>query len=645
MPTPYLLQPIKIRENIVRNRVMMAPMETRLNAPDGSITEDMIAYYAERAKGGAGTIVVENTFVDGESSRSGLISSGLHNEHMIAGKGLLADSIKSFGACAIIQLSHGGEQSHPFATGFDLVGPSVIEGRSHTKPFRALLIPEIEAIENSFAQAARRACAAGFDGVEIHAAHGYLISSFLSPFKNQRTDSYGGNPKNRARILTNIINKIRLLVSPKFIIGVRMNVIDGVPGGVTLEDSIETVRILNSKADYISVSAGIGAVVGTLMIPPMYVKGPTIIELVGKLKKNAIIPVFGVGALNQETGEAALARGLADGIVLGRALIADPELVNKLEQNRPEDIRPCCRGNEGCFSRMVDGLTIRCEVNPECGLERNRKLRKTSHKKKVVVIGGGVAGMEAARIAACIGHEVILFERSSRLGGHLTEASEPIFKSRTGELLKWLIRQVELSSVEIHLQSEATPDDVLALHADAVIVSVGSQYYLPNLEGVGFGICPAEALRTCGSNLNTNAVVIGGGMVGAETALHLAMQGCHSVTIIEMEKEIAREHDVVTRSVLRGKLLEHGVRLLTECTVKKISDNNVIYSDCKGKEHVVESNHTILATGLIPDVKQRIAFAALPNVYFAGDCVRGGKIFTAMHNAWEAIMRIEDERI
>lgn len=628
----------------MRNRIVMAAMEARLNTPDGGVTQDMIDYYKERAKGGAGAIVIENTYVDAYSSRSGIISSGMYNDHMIAGKNLLAEAIREEGALAILQLSHGGPQANPAANNYPILFPSLFEGANTSKEYKVLTEADIAEIVDAFAQAARRACWAGFNGVEFHAAHGYLLSSFLSPLRNQREDQYGGSVANRARILVEILEAARKEVDRDFILGVRMNVTDGKDGGVDEESATETAKILAPYVDYLNISGGFGETCGNVMITPSYVQAPVLASRIEKVyrKIKGMVPVFGVGALNYELGETCLENGCFDAAVFGRALIADPNWPNKLKRGMEADIRPCCRGNEGCFSRMLKGLPIRCELNPACGQERKYEIPKTKNKKKIAIVGGGTAGMECARVGALMGHEMVLFEQSDRLGGHLVEAGAPQFKSGLKQFKEWQIRQLEKLDVEIRLGSKATAEAVRELNPDCVIVAVGSQYIVPGIKGVEHTILPD---RVCEADvqIGKKIVVIGGGMVGAETALSLSSDPEKEVAILEMRDALAPEHDPVARGILAGKLEENGVAVLLNSCAAEILPDQVAYKDDDGNIQTIAADTVVLATGLRADQAQVETFAEFPNVVCVGDCVKAGKVYHAMHGAWKTMFDLERE--
>jgi 2,4-dienoyl-CoA reductase-like NADH-dependent reductase (Old Yellow Enzyme family)/thioredoxin reductase len=632
-----LLEPVCVGKTTFKNRIVMPPMETRLNTISGDVTNELIDYYTERARGGVAAIIVENTFVDNKESRSSLVSSGLYNDHLIRGKGLLADAIKDNGAVAIIQLSHGGRQANGKANPLQPVAPSAVMCSVTRRMPRELTIPEIVEIEDAFAQAAARARQSGFDGVEIHGAHGYLICSFLSPYTNLRTDEYGGSAENRGRFAKNILTKVRKEAGDDFIVGIRLSGSEFIEGGLTIEDSVSFVPTVNDLVDYISMSGSNYESAPLHNITAMYLPGGEYIQFAEAVKKVTDKPVITVGSLDADMGEVALREDKADIVALGRALIADPQLPNKLKQRKPEEIRPCCRGNEGCISRFYRGLAIRCEVNPACGRESEFRIRKTANKKKIVIAGGGAAGMESARVADLMGHEVILLEKSGRLGGHLVEGGAPDFKEKTSDFLDWLRLQIKKSSVNVRLNTPATPELIAQLHPDALIIAVGSHYADPPIPGIE---CTLHANKALIDDLVAKKiVVIGGGLVGSETALMLAEQG-KQVTIIEMLPEIVPDHEPGAKAALQYMLNENHVDIQTGKKVKLITNDGVMCED--GMK--VNCELVVNATGLSANCREAEALSGIvPNTYAIGDCVAARKIYNATHEAWKTVFKIENE--
>ena len=633
-----LAAPLRVGNKILKNRMVMPPMETRLSNQDGSATKEMCDYYAERARGGVAMIVVENTFVDDRVSRSSLVSSGLYNEHMVASKYRLAEAIRQNGAVAIIQLSHGGRQANAYATGKTPAAPSAIPSQSVQRMPYALTKEEILEIEDAFVQAARRAQAAGFDGVEIHGAHGYLISSFLSPYSNKREDEYGGSEENRGRFAREIVQKVRRQVGRDFIVGFRINGDDYIDGGLTIEQSSNFIRSIEDEIDYVNVSAAMYESM-EMQIAPLYLPQNVIIHLAQQMKQAVRIPVIGVGSLNAQLGEAALRDGKADLIAFGRSLIADPQMPNKILAGKEEEIRPCCRGNEGCISLFFRGCPIRCEVNPRCGREAEYPTTPACEPKKVVVVGGGVAGMEAARLAAEKGHSVTLFEASEELGGHFVEGTCPSFKQEGREFLAWQKRMLAKSGADVRLNTQATPEMIADLHADAVIVAVGSHYAQPPIAGIEKAMLPDEALRSP-EHVGDTVFVIGGGLIGCETALALAEQG-KSITIIEMRDGLVIEDEGISQGVVRAQVRQRGITVHLNTQVHSIG-NGVFASDTDGNEITVIADTVIAATGLTAKDDLAASFeGTAPRVYRIGDCVKGRKIFECTSEAWHAVYDLE----
>jgi 2,4-dienoyl-CoA reductase-like NADH-dependent reductase (Old Yellow Enzyme family)/thioredoxin reductase len=638
-----LLEPTKIGSKLSKNRIVMAPMETRLNTISGDITQAMIDYYTERAKGGAGVIIIENTFVDNLASRSSLISSGLNSDHLIAGKNILAEVIKENGALAIIQLGHGGRQAREGATAYEAVAPSAVMCSVTRRMPLVLSKEEIVQIEDAFTKAACRAKQAGFDGVEIHGAHGYLISSFLSPLTNLRIDEYGGNMENRGRFARNIINKIRDKAGKDFIIGYRISASEYIKGGLEPEEACSFASSIQQQIDYVHVSAGIYESPSFWGIAPAYVPSGQLIPLASQMKKAVNIPVIAVGSFNPRLAEKVLQQGDADFVAFGRALIADPWMPNKLAESREEDVRPCIRGNEGCISRFYSGCSIRCEVNPACGREAHYKINKVQLPKKILIIGGGVSGMEAARVAALMGHKVTLMEKENALGGHMIESTHQEFKANEAELLRWLITQVEKSEIRVLLNTLATADSIIQENPDALIIAIGSEYIRPGIKGAGNAFLAGEILDNT-SLAGQKVIITGGGLVGAETALTLAMEK-RKVTIVEMIDQIIEKLEPGAREALTQRLQHEQVCILTGHKVIEIGKGFVIAKDADGNIITIEGDTVVLASGLVSRVSTGLA-NIISSTFIIGDSVEARKIYQCMHEAWNVVInKLSDDII
>jgi len=352
--------------------------------------------------------------------------------------------------------------------------------------------------------------------------------------------------------------------------------------------------------------------------------------------------VITVGALSPDLGEKALNDGDADIVAYGRQLIADADLAVKIKEDRIEDIRTCCRGHEGCISLFFAGCPIRCEVNPQAGRERDYAIKKACEPKNIVVVGGGVSGMEAARVAALYGHKVTLIEKGSQLGGHYNEATKPTFKSEGGELLKWLVRQVNLGGIEVKLNQQADSAYINSLGADAVIVAVGSEYICLPISGIEKALTPDVVLNDAGK-AGANVAVIGGGLIGTEVALHLAQNG-KKVTVFEMLPDIAMNEEPLSNIAIKLQLDRAGVVIHTSCQVKSVQDGGLTYSDADGNEKTITADTVVAATGLqsAKDETDLLADVA-GEVYLIGDCKEARKLYECFHEAWHTVRSITGE--
>lgn len=641
-----IMGPIKVGSILLRNRIVMPAMENLYNNADGSVSDELIAYYAQRAQGGAGLIVIQNSHIDTLASRSAYCMLGIATGHMIAGLSRLADAIHDGGAKAVIQLGHGGRQCNPDAIpyGVQHVAPSPIPTWVWGVVPKELSIDEIVQVQNAFVMAADRAKKAGLDGVEIHSAHGYLIGQFISPLTNTRTDEYGGSLENRSRFAREIVEKVREKTGPDFIVGFRLSGDEYVPGGLTADEGTRYAGIIadTGKIDYVSVSAATYESIAKLY-PGMYSGKGTLLHLsegIKKLVKN--IPVIAVGSIDAEVGEKALQEGKADMVAIGRGLLADPELPNKIAAGRTSDIRPCIRCNEGCFARIADGKPMWCSVNPELGREKIFRYVPAVQKKKVMIVGGGIAGMEAARIAAQRGHHVTLVEKSDRLGGHLVAASRSPFKEPVKELLEWEIAQIMKgdSGIELMLNTEAIPAVIKKVNPDVLIVAVGSEWNIPFAHGK-LPIVSGKDILLGNIAPGEKVVVAGGGTTGCEIALDIADVHKKKVTVVEMLHQVMTGMELLNMLVLTEKLAIAGVEIRTGLTVKEISDQSVICEDALGKRQEFSADTVVVCTGLKPRKDAADSFKDMAReVHYIGDCVAAGKISKAIEDAHRVAIQI-----
>ncbi len=486
-----LLEPIQIRGLHVRNRVVMPPMTTRLGAPDYTVTERLAAYYEARARGGVGLITVELSSPDPRGRhRRGEV--GAYDDRFLPGLTMLAERIKRQGGSATIQLGHAGAHACPEVTGEQALAPSDVPHSVQEVSVRAIRPrpmsqPEIHAVVDAYAKAAGRMKRAGFDAITLQGAHDYLLAEFLSPFDNRRADEYGGDLRRRARFALEVVEACRGTVGDMPII-FRMNASDYAEGGVRVEDACQLARLLESAGvDLLDVSAGcFRSQPAWVTIAPMAFPPGMFVPLIKRVKESVRIPAIAVGRLNDPAvAEAVLTSGSADMVAIGRGLIADPEWVRKVQEGRQDEIRPCLACNT-CHYEMRSGRPLACVVNPAAGEECADVSRPVSRPLRVMVVGGGPAGLTAATILAERGHRVTLHEQADGVGGALRLAAfAPHFQevecspaTITG-FIEYLERMSRKRGVEIRLNSHVGPSEVAQAQPDALVIALGAPYRRP----------------------------------------------------------------------------------------------------------------------------------------------------------------------
>jgi 2,4-dienoyl-CoA reductase-like NADH-dependent reductase (Old Yellow Enzyme family)/thioredoxin reductase len=629
-----LLSPGKIGVMNLKNRIVMPPMERSFATPEGYITRQMIDHYAARAKGGVGLVIVEATYIH-PTGKGAHQEPGIHDDRCIPGLYNLAEAIKAWGSKAAIQLHHPGSLANPAITGMQLVSSSAIPIPGGAMP-RELSLAECAELVEAFAQAARRAKIAGFDAIEIQAGHGKLINQFLSARSNHRTDKYGGDLSGRMTFLLEIIRRVREVVGNRFSITLRINGAENTKGGITIEDSKEIAsKIQHEGVDAIHVSLSTPEdrfdpqatrTNGTMFSPRGH-----LVHLAEQIKSTVSIPVITVGSISPEMGEDILRQGKADFIAIGRALLADPDLPNKLAAGKAGDIRPCIRCNELCLPRW--DLGIRCAVNAECGFESYPMLSVTK-PKKVLIIGGGPSGMECARIATLRGHEVTIYEKTGQLGGHLIEAAVPDFKEDLKNFRDWLVRQIKQMGISVKLNKEATPQLIATMKPDVIVVATGSVPLRPNIPGINNPnvVTAIDVLLGKASPGNVN-IMAGGGAVGCEAALYLAQQG-KQVTIVEMLPEVATDC-MPTRGILMLLMKEAGVGIRTNLKITKMDKEGITALGQDQGTVKIPGDKVLLAMGM---ASQAEIYAQLRDkaseVYLIGDAATPARVGEAVRNGY-----------
>ena len=646
---PNLLSPGKIGKVELRNKTVMAAMGMS-QSDNGFVNKAVINHYAERAKGGVGAIIVEVTCVD---SPLGLNTKGMliiDDDKYIPGMAKLAAAIHEGGSKAFLQLSHTGRGARRKIIGAQPVGPSAVAmpysymmGLANETP-RALKIDEIKDIEEKYAQAALRAKKAGFDGVEIHAVGYYLGQQFLSRTANIRTDEYGGSRENRIRFHLNIIKRIRELCGEDFAVIVKLSVIEmGKDGGISMLDGLYYCKeFQKAGVDAIEVLAGIwSGEAGKNQKPESAYSDCMAVALCLVMKiglmltagKKKITLIGGGRAQNPVASERALKSGQCDLIFIGHGLLAQPDLVNLIDEDREDEIRPCIGCGHCINHQLQHGERAICSGNAVLARgDNDHTIIPAETKKKVVVIGAGVAGVEAARIAAMRGHTVDIYDAANEVGGQMNLACKPPFKQHLGLMKPYLERQLELHGINVHLGKKMTKEDVIALNPDAVVCATGVKNAVLKVEGAERAVNATDILS--GKMSGKNVVVIGGGSIGCETAEFLAKQG-KKVSIIEMTDSLAGNTGKTAQTILLGHLKGNKVDILTNCSVEKITPTDVVYRTKDGKRNSVKADTVVVAIGTRPESSLYESLKdEIGEIYNIGDSNGGGIIPNAVYDGY-----------
>jgi 2,4-dienoyl-CoA reductase-like NADH-dependent reductase (Old Yellow Enzyme family)/thioredoxin reductase len=635
----HLFSPFRIGNLELPNRIVMSPMTTGFCESDETVGDRFIRFYAERAKGGAGMIIIPFTPVPIGAS----VQPGLYDDRFIPGVRNLSNALHSLGAKSAVQL---------IITYFailkgqnpEVIAPSAVMNQLLRLVPRELTQEEIGLIVDAYGQSARRARAGGIDAVEILVGAGYLLNRFLSPISNRREDEYGGSLENRMRIIMEIISAVKKAAGEDFPIGVRLNVEEQMPGGHTLEESKVVARILEGAGvRFINVYTGWHeSPIPT--VAPSLPKG-AFAHLAGAMKTAVKVPVIASNRINDAfTGEKIIASGQADLVGMGRALLADPALPLKSREGRLKEITPCLACSN-CLSSLMSSssrkegqpLGVVCAVNPGLGQEGQDLLRKTKKSKKVFIVGAGPAGLEAAWTAAVKGHQVTLFEKSDQPGGWLRVACLPPHKEELRTLLDHLVDRAVKAGVELHLNSEVQPGALKEKLPEVLILACGASAFLPPIPGVDLPLVVSAVDVLSGrKSVKGEIIIIGGGLVGCETGEFLLekVPGVVSVTILEMLERMAANLSPSYRPFLLSRLRQMGIRMETKTLVERITEKGVEVVR-NGAAEFIPGDHVILALGLKEDPAMIDSFQGVaPEIYSIGDCVTPRMIKEAMEEGF-----------
>jgi len=616
-----LFTPFQIKHIILENRIVMPGLASFLIEDDGSITDKTVEHYRKRAAGGPAMVIVEAHAVSPEGIVSGH-QARIYDDRFIEGLSRIANVMRSEGAVPAIQLHHSGRQTPMKVIKQKPYAPSPLPCPTIRGEVEPLTVEGIQRIVRHFGDSAERAVQAGFELIELHGAHGYIINQFLSKFSNIRDDRYGGSTANRALFAREIVREVRKRVGPDFPLSFKISAQEFVPDGLDVAESIEILKLLvEDGIDVVQVSAGNDAT-PEWICQPMFMKQACLVDSAGEVKKALDIPVMSVGRINDPiVADAIIAEGKADLVCMGRGLLADPEMPKKAKAGDLDDIRICIACNT-CMESIFRRGRVECLVNPTLGREKEMEILPTDSPKKVLVVGGGPGGLNVAWVAANRGHEVHLYEKQAELGGQLNLGSITNYKKELLSLIQYQKRQIEKSGVVCHLNHEVTLETIREMSPDVVILATGSTPIMPPIPGI-----EKDIIRTLSETLNSgkpkkrHSVVIGGGATGCEIAHHLSEHGC-PVTIVEMLPKIATQLESITRKVMISQLKKNGVTFLTEHRVTRIEDDGVMVATKDGSEVMVKAESVVIAIGNRPEdiLEKKLASLGIP-MHKIGDCL------------------------
>lgn len=639
-----LWKPIKIGNLELKNRLVMPAMGSNYADRDHRFTDRAAWYYGAQAKGGYGLLITEYLCV----SREGLSASrqaAIYDDSFIPGLKKVVDEAHAGGAKIFAQLQHSGNQSSRQAAGLEAVGPSAVPAFNNALPVRELTTEEVKQVEERFVEAALRAKKAGFDGVEVHGAHGYLVAQFLSKAFNKRTDEYGGNLTGRTRFACEIIRKIKEACGSDYPVSFRISADEQIPGGSQLEDACaQAVLIEQAGADMLNVS--FGSTVTKTPVQPYMVKPGFNAYRVEEVKRRVHIPVVGVGRINDPgLAESLLVSGAMDLVATGRQSICDPEFPNKIKEGRLDEIFTCT----GCMQRCYYGESyedpeegVSCMINPFSGKENRWVIRRTENPKTINIIGAGPAGLEAAWILAERGHRVTVWEKSAVPGGQYRLAAVPPHKQDLAKTIQTYMALGNKAGVQWKFGHEVTAEELKTMDGDVLILAAGSLPLIPGIPGIGQEhIVKANDVLAGKEILNKKKVlVVGAGLVGVETAEFLLQYG-NQVDLIDMIPEPAPLLGSAPRKLLLEALWKSGVTFYGESKVVTFTEDGLVYEKA-GEKHQLEGyDNLVLAFGSRSDrTLEQAAKESGKEVHIIGDADRAGDAKKAIYEAAELALRL-----
>ncbi len=637
MRFPHLFREGKIGNCILKNRFIMSLFPTKYST-DSRVNERMIEFYRERARGGVAMIVLDCPCLDYPRAYKGSNQLRFDTPEFADGIAKLINSIHAQGAKAFMQLDYPKERSLDHE----------IPGAKRKGNLWLGFLPEIMTPQDAgqiieiMSAGSKRARELGYDGIEIQASYGEFISQLLSPLSNKRKDEYGGSLENRSRFLTTLIERVKQQAGSDYPVIVKLVCDEFLEGGLTISDTTHIANLVErAGADAIFASGGNKAT-KRMSVPMHYLSPGSLLHLAKAMKKAVTIPVIAVGKINTpELAEKAIREGEADFVAMARALIADPNLPEKARKGIVKDICGCLYDLEDCYDKGIPGIGRACAVNPFSGQEYRLKITPAGKKKRVVVVGGGPAGMQSALIVSQRGHKAILFEREGSLGGQLRLAWKAPFKDEVGEILRYLEHSLGKTSIKIIFGTTATEKEVLSQEPDVVIIALGSKPILPNIPGADLPfVFDVRAVYEKPLELGLNVIIVGAGDIGCETADLLSEQA-RNVTIVELLDEPLKRMNDLPKAELLGRLKKKWVQILTSMEVMAIEKGHVIVASKDGIKKKLTADSVIFSVG-----SGRVDFLygalkdSVKEVYVVGDAKEPGNLGAALRSATEVGLQI-----
>jgi len=636
MEFPKMFEPGEIGSTRLKNRIALAPMVRNWATPEGFVTERILNHYKAIAAGGVGMIILEACYI--HPLGKGFVNQmGIYNDRCIQGLKNLADTVHKYGAKVGTQIFHAGRQTIPKFCGGQPVAPSpkpcgIMRYLDPEYIPRELGTEEVGILADAFAEAARRNKAAGLDFVELHGAHGYIINQFLSPYTNLRTDKYGGDFSGRMRFVLEVVDKVRSKVGRNYPVTIRLNGSDFIEGGMDIQYSLKVVAELDK--------AGIDGfhITGEIyesfpqgrMISPMSIPPAPLVELAAAVKQVTSKPVITVAKIYRpELMEDVLVKKQADFVAIGRSLLSDPELLNKVKEGRLDEINYCTTC-QACQERLFSQLDVQCAVNPWCGREKELQIKPARKKKKVMVVGGGAAGMQAAWVAAKRGHEVSLYEKSNQLGGQMLLTSMPPSRDDWNVFARYQMNQVARSGVKVITGREVTQELISRVKPDVFIMATGSIPAKPKISGIeGSNVVQARDVLRGRAKCRGPIIVVGGGLVGCGVAEWLAEKG-HKVRIVEMQADIAPDMFLNEKTTMLERWKKLDIEIFTGKKVASITTRGIMVEG-DGKTEEMGAETIVLAMGAEADQKLAGVKEKIRKFFMIGDCAQPRKIMDAVY--------------